>query len=97
VELADLFCRQARLRAEAHFAALWDNTDSAGCPFGVLRAQAQEGAGPYFSTRASHDVYLNDLLALLFHSTNYDLEPAENRGSQSRSGPLRPDSVLASR
>ena len=27
-ELADLFCRQARLRAERHFAALWDNTDS---------------------------------------------------------------------
>jgi alkylation response protein AidB-like acyl-CoA dehydrogenase len=28
VELAALFCRQARLRAEALFAALWDNTDS---------------------------------------------------------------------
>ncbi|BCB84385.1 acyl-CoA dehydrogenase family protein [Phytohabitans suffuscus] len=27
-ELADLFCRQARLRAEALFAALWDNTDA---------------------------------------------------------------------
>ena len=27
VELADLFCRQARLRAEALFAELWDNTD----------------------------------------------------------------------
>ena len=27
VELADLFCRQARLRVEALFAALWDNTD----------------------------------------------------------------------
>ncbi|GIE77891.1 acyl-CoA dehydrogenase [Actinoplanes philippinensis] len=26
-ELADLFCRQARLRAEERFAALWDNTD----------------------------------------------------------------------
>ncbi|MFI7544115.1 acyl-CoA dehydrogenase family protein [Actinoplanes sp. NPDC049599] len=26
-ELADLFCRQARLRADALFAALWDNTD----------------------------------------------------------------------
>jgi alkylation response protein AidB-like acyl-CoA dehydrogenase len=26
-ELADLFCRQSRLRAEAKFAALWDNTD----------------------------------------------------------------------
>jgi hypothetical protein len=28
LELADLFCRQARLRADALFAALWDNTDS---------------------------------------------------------------------
>src|SRR4051812_45835556 len=28
VELADLFCRQARLRADALFGALWDNTDS---------------------------------------------------------------------
>jgi alkylation response protein AidB-like acyl-CoA dehydrogenase len=27
VELADLFCRQARLRAEALFARLWENTD----------------------------------------------------------------------
>jgi alkylation response protein AidB-like acyl-CoA dehydrogenase len=27
-ELADLFCRQARLRAEALFASLWDNTDA---------------------------------------------------------------------
>jgi alkylation response protein AidB-like acyl-CoA dehydrogenase len=27
-ELADLFCRQARLRAEALFKQLWDNTDS---------------------------------------------------------------------
>jgi alkylation response protein AidB-like acyl-CoA dehydrogenase len=27
-ELADLFCRQARGRAEALFAALWDNTDA---------------------------------------------------------------------
>ncbi|MEV7226841.1 acyl-CoA dehydrogenase family protein [Polymorphospora sp. NPDC051019] len=28
MELADLFCRQARLRAERLFAELWDNTDS---------------------------------------------------------------------
>ncbi|MEU7905017.1 acyl-CoA dehydrogenase family protein [Actinoplanes sp. NPDC049118] len=28
VELAHVFCRQARLRAEALFTALWDNTDS---------------------------------------------------------------------
>ena len=27
-ELADVFCRQARLRAEALFEALWDNTDA---------------------------------------------------------------------
>ncbi|GLY99424.1 acyl-CoA dehydrogenase family protein [Actinoplanes sp. NBRC 103695] len=27
MELADAFCRQARLRAEALFAAMWDNTD----------------------------------------------------------------------
>jgi alkylation response protein AidB-like acyl-CoA dehydrogenase len=27
-QLADVFCRQARLRAEALFAALWDNTDA---------------------------------------------------------------------
>jgi alkylation response protein AidB-like acyl-CoA dehydrogenase len=29
LELADAFCRQARLRAEAHFRALWRNTDDA--------------------------------------------------------------------
>jgi hypothetical protein len=29
VELADLFCRHARLRAEGHFTALWTNTDAA--------------------------------------------------------------------
>lgn len=29
VELADQFCRQARLRTEARFAALWRNTDAA--------------------------------------------------------------------
>ena len=28
VELADLFCRQARLRVDALFDALWDNTDA---------------------------------------------------------------------
>jgi hypothetical protein len=28
MELADLFCRQARLRADALFTALWDNTDT---------------------------------------------------------------------
>ncbi|MEU0549911.1 acyl-CoA dehydrogenase family protein [Micromonospora sp. NPDC005979] len=28
VELADLFCRQARVRVDALFAALWNNTDS---------------------------------------------------------------------
>jgi hypothetical protein len=29
MELADLFCAQARLRAEGHFRALWTNTDAA--------------------------------------------------------------------
>ena len=28
MELADLFCRQAKVRADALFAALWDNTDA---------------------------------------------------------------------
>jgi hypothetical protein len=28
VELADLFCRQARRRIDSHFAGLWSNTDS---------------------------------------------------------------------
>ena len=32
----------------------------------------QKGAGPYRSTWASHDDYLNDLLAFLFHAMNYD-------------------------
>jgi hypothetical protein len=32
----------------------------------------QKGAGPYRSTWASHDHYLNDLLTFLFHAMNYD-------------------------
>jgi hypothetical protein len=32
----------------------------------------QRGTGPYRSTWASHDDYLNDLLAFLFHAMNYD-------------------------
>jgi hypothetical protein len=28
IELADLFCRQARLRADTLFAGFWENTDS---------------------------------------------------------------------
>jgi hypothetical protein len=32
----------------------------------------QRGSGPYRSTWASHDDYLNDLLAFLFHAINYD-------------------------
>lgn len=32
----------------------------------------QKGTGPYRSTWASHDDYLNDLLAFLFHAMNYD-------------------------
>jgi len=32
----------------------------------------QKGDGPYRATWASHDDYLNDLLAFLFHDMNYD-------------------------
>ncbi|WP_433306934.1 hypothetical protein ACQP2F_22130 [Actinoplanes sp. CA-030573] len=32
----------------------------------------QRGTGPYRSTWASHDDYLNDLLSFLFHAMNYD-------------------------
>jgi hypothetical protein len=32
----------------------------------------QKGTGPYRSTWASHDDYLNDLLAFQFHAINYD-------------------------
>jgi hypothetical protein len=32
----------------------------------------QKGEGPYRATWASHDDYLNDLLAFLFHDMNYD-------------------------
>ncbi|MCY1139172.1 hypothetical protein OWR29_14330 [Actinoplanes sp. Pm04-4] len=32
----------------------------------------QKGAGPYRSTWASHDDYLNDLLAFMLHAINYD-------------------------
>jgi len=42
VELADLFCRQARQRAEALFAELWDNTDSVD-----VRAAKRIVAGRY--------------------------------------------------
>lgn len=41
-ELADLFCRQARLRADALFDALWDNTDAAD-----VRAARKLLAGRY--------------------------------------------------
>ena len=43
----------------------------------------QKGDGPYRSTWASHDDYLNDLLAFLFHAMNYDVQYAadiETRG-----------------
>jgi hypothetical protein len=42
VELADLFCRQARHRAERLFAELWDNTDSVD-----VRAAKRVVAGRY--------------------------------------------------
>jgi hypothetical protein len=44
----------------------------------------QKGEGPYRSTWASHDDYLNDLLAFLFHDMNYDPQynaEVETRGS----------------
>jgi hypothetical protein len=43
----------------------------------------QRGTGPYRSTWASHDDYLNDLLAFLFNAMNYDPQYAaeqETRG-----------------
>ena len=43
----------------------------------------QKGDGPYRATWASHDDYLNDLLAFLFHAINYDPQYAaeqETRG-----------------
>ncbi|MET0426750.1 MAG: hypothetical protein ABW046_22980 [Actinoplanes sp.] len=43
----------------------------------------QKGTGPYRSTWASHDDYLNDLLSFLFHAMNYDPQYAaepETRG-----------------
>src|SRR5690606_8278534 len=42
VQLADLFCRQARLRAEAKLDALWTNTDAAD-----VRVARQVGEGVY--------------------------------------------------
>jgi hypothetical protein len=42
----------------------------------------QKGAGPYRSTWASHDDYLNDLLAFLFHAMNYD--PQYGAGLETR-------------
>ena len=49
VELADLFCRQARVRIEALFDELWRNTDAADV------AAGQEGAGrPVHLPRGGH-------------------------------------------
>jgi len=42
----------------------------------------QKGAGPYRSTWASHDDYLNDLLAFLSHAMNYD--PQYGAGLETR-------------
>ncbi|GIF00469.1 hypothetical protein [Paractinoplanes rishiriensis] len=42
----------------------------------------QKGTGPYRSTWASHDDYLNDLLAFLFHAMNYD--PQYGAGLETR-------------
>jgi len=42
----------------------------------------QKGEGPYRATWASHDDYLNDLLAFLFHAMNYD--PQYGAGLETR-------------
>jgi hypothetical protein len=42
----------------------------------------QRGTGPYRSTWASHDDYLNDLLSFLFHAMNYD--PQYGAGIETR-------------
>jgi hypothetical protein len=42
MELADRFCRQARLRTEAHFRALWQNTDT-----GDVKLARQVSQGRY--------------------------------------------------
>jgi hypothetical protein len=52
----------------------------------------QKGAGPYRSTWASHDDYLNDLLAFLFHAMNYD--PQYGADLETRGGWLATDSSL---
>nr|WP_296073282.1 hypothetical protein [uncultured Actinoplanes sp.] len=49
----------------------------------------QKGAGPYRSTWASHDDYLNDLLAFLFHAMNYD--PQYGAGLETRGDWLATD------
>ena len=43
VELADLFCRQASLRVEKLFAALWDNTDSVDVKVAARVAEGRYG------------------------------------------------------
>jgi hypothetical protein len=49
----------------------------------------QKGTGPYRSTWASHDDYLNDLLAFLFHAMNYD--PQYGTGLETRADWLAAD------
>ncbi|AGZ43873.1 hypothetical protein [Actinoplanes friuliensis] len=52
----------------------------------------QKGDGPYRSTWASHDDYLNDLLAFLFHDMNYD--PQYSAEVETRGGWLRTDGAF---
>jgi hypothetical protein len=56
----------------------------------------QKGTGPYRSTWASHDDYLNDLLAFLFHAMNYDPQygaELETRGDWLISGESFTDAI----
>jgi hypothetical protein len=53
----------------------------------------QKGDGPYRSTWACHDDYLNDLLAFVFHDMNYD--PQYNPEVDTRGGWLSTDACFA--
>jgi hypothetical protein len=57
----------------------------------------QRGTGPYRSTWASHDDYLNDLLAFLFHAMNYDPQygaELETRGDWLANEHSFPDAIF---
>jgi hypothetical protein len=52
IELADVFCHQARLRVEELFAALWNNTDALDVK--VARRVLDDGATPSWRRASSH-------------------------------------------